>query len=131
MLRWLAIVFSTACLAQIPQARDETRLLVDLNQADIKDLETRVARNPDDLSARMTLAEYFKVHGPRVDLLDHILYVIAHHPESCLAPVISRKALPGKVATQKDYDRVVEAWKKAAKDHPENPRVQSNAAQFQ
>ena len=135
MLRWCAFAFSIVCLGQATErdSSDFDKSLVDPNPIDVKEFEARVARNPEDLSARLTLAEYLKSRGPRVELLDHVLYMVEHHPESALAVVISRKAQPGghSVATPKDYERVVEAWKKAASKHPQNARVRSNAAEFQ
>lgn len=104
-------------------------------------LESRVLQNPDDLDAQRRLLQAYSDSGVasmqydpgrQAVRLQHILYLVQHHPE---APVsgsriayIYRAGRPN--ASPPDHDAVRAAWLDAVQSHPTNTAVTVNAVHF-
>ncbi|HEX5229695.1 MAG TPA: hypothetical protein VFW44_18410 [Bryobacteraceae bacterium] len=108
---------------------------------EIAALESRVLQNPDDLEAQHRLLQTYSDSGiasvqydpgRQAVRLQHILYLVQHHPE---APVsgsrvayIYRAGRPN--ANPSDHDAVRAAWLDALQSHPRNTAVTLNAVRF-
>ena len=104
-------------------------------------LESRVLQNPDDLDAQRRLLRMYADSGiaslqydpgRQAVRLQHILYLVQHHPE---APVsgsriayIYRAGRPN--ASPPDHDALRAAWLDAVQSHPNNTAVTLNAVRF-
>jgi tetratricopeptide (TPR) repeat protein len=104
-------------------------------------LESHVLQNPEDLDARMDLLEIYLDTAPlppnqdpgrRSVRLQHILYLVEHHPEagasaSKAAYVYRAK---GPYANLSDHEAVRDQWLAAVQGHPKNTAVITNAVRF-
>ena len=105
---------------------------------DVADLESHVLQNPDDIDARTQLLQLYLATAPlpsyddparRAIRLQHILYLVEHHPE---APVCASKEAyvyrtKGPYASAADHDAVRAQWLAAVQAHPSNNAVTLNA----
>jgi tetratricopeptide (TPR) repeat protein len=108
---------------------------------EIANLESHVLQVPDDLDARLELLQLYldtASPSPSVDSgrrsvrLQHILYLVEHHPE---APASGSKAAyvyraNGPYANSADHDAVRDQWLAAVQGHPKNNAVTMNAEKF-
>lgn len=104
-------------------------------------LESRVLENPEDLDARIELLRVYADTAPvpghddpgrRSVRLQHILYLVEHHPE---AAVSASKAAyvfraNGAYANTADHEAVHNGWLGAVQEHPKDKRVIINAVKF-
>ncbi len=104
-------------------------------------LESHVLQNPEDIDARIELLQYYSDTAPppsydapgrRSVRLQHILYLVEHHPE---ATVSASKAAyvyraKGPYANAGDHDAVRDQWLAAVQGHPKNNAVALNAVKF-
>lgn len=104
-------------------------------------LESRVLQNPDDLDAQHRLLQMYSDSGiasmqydpgRQAVRLQHILYLVQHHPEAPVsgsrAAYIYRAGRPN--ANAPDHDVVRAAWLDAVQSHPKNTAVTLNAICF-
>ena len=104
-------------------------------------LETRVSQNPEDLEARVELLQLYLDTAPpaasenpgrRSVRLQHILYLVEHHPEA--AASASKAAYVyranGPYANVGDHESVRDQWLAAMQEHPKNNAVTLNAVKF-
>src|ERR1039458_7799124 len=104
-----------------------------LNTNEVIDLETAVAKNPDNLSARTKLLGYYfmrQYSSQEAKEADekHVLWIIKNHPEAavaglpycCLDPILDEAS----------YNEAKQLWLDHTKASPTNTIVLGNAAQF-
>ncbi len=104
-------------------------------------LESNVLQNPDDLEAQLRLLQVYASIAPlpghddpvrRSVRLQHILYLVEHHPEAAVSG--SRAAYVGRMAgayeNAGDHEAVREQWLAAVAGHPKNEAVTTNAVKF-
>jgi hypothetical protein len=104
-------------------------------------LESHVLQNPEDISARLELLQLYldtapprayESPGRRSVRLQHILYLVEHHPEA--AASVSTAAYVyranGPYANEGDHDAVRDQWLAAVQAHPKNTAVILNAVRF-
>ncbi len=108
---------------------------------EIANLESHVFENPEDLDTRMELLQLYLDAAPaspgvdsgrRFVRLQHILYVVEHHPEAARsaskAAYVYRAA--GPYANSADHEAVCDQWLAAVQNHPKNDAVTKNAVKF-
>jgi hypothetical protein len=108
---------------------------------EIASLESHVLQNPEDMDARLRLLQlYLDIATPSLSLdsgrrtvrLQHILYLVEHHPEA--AASASRAAYVyrtgGPYANAADHDDVRDRWLGAVQAHAGNFAVTMNAVKF-
>jgi TonB family protein len=139
---WLAIlacalplVYSAAAL-QISRTLPEpgthagiAQLLTEgsrLSAAEVQQLEQQLARDPEDLAARGKLVAYYSTNNISHPRLEHILWLIEHHPESAITLYFSRE----RAFNSTDDDRVKALWMKQTTEHRNDAQVLSNAAKY-
>jgi hypothetical protein len=104
-------------------------------------LESHVLANPEDLEARVNLLQIYLDTAPaspnddpgrRSVRMQHILYLVEHHPEA--AASASRAAyvygVKGPYANVSDHEAVRHQWLAAVQGHPKNTAVIMNAVKF-
>src|ERR1700733_13119077 len=108
---------------------------------EVENLESHVWQVPEDLDARMELLQLYldtASPSPSVDSgrrsvrLQHILYLVEHHPE---APASGSKAAyvyraNGPYADPADHDAVRDQWLAAGDGHPKNNAVTMSAVKY-
>jgi tetratricopeptide (TPR) repeat protein len=110
----------------------------DITAAEAKALEDGLNNKPDNLTAREKLITYYfnavvtsqnsELEGKREQ---HVFWLIEHHPESDLAGEPEASIDPmGEFGSTEAYQRGKQLWLQEVENHPENPRVLCNAAQF-
>lgn len=104
-------------------------------------LESHVLQNPEDLEARVDLLQIYLDTAPispsedpsrRSVRLQHILYLVEHHPEATASA--SKAAyvyrVKGPYANVSDHEVVRDRWLAAVQGHPKNTAVIMNAVKF-
>ncbi len=108
---------------------------------EMANLESHVLQNPEDISARVELLQLYldtappptyESPGRRSVRLQHILYLVEHHPEA--AASASKAAYVyranGPYANVGDHEAVRDQWLAAVQGHPKNSAVTLNAVRF-
>jgi hypothetical protein len=108
---------------------------------EIANLEAHVLLDPEDTDARMDLLQFYldvaplgsSVDSGRRSLrLQHILYLVEHHPEA--AGSASKAAYvyraKGPYADEEDHEAVRDQWLAAVQSRPQNNAVTINAVKF-
>ncbi len=132
----LAIGFGTTLAAQTVGLLRSGPLPSPLDMAN---LESHVLQNPEDINARLELLQVYLDSAPltpdpgkRSVRLQHILYLVEHHPEA--AASASKAAYVysanGPYANAEDHDAVRDAWLAAVQAHPRSNAVTMNAVRF-
>ncbi len=133
-------VTSTAAVAApapmfSPWYGEALRNILLLEETDVAKLEQQLAANPEDFPARLKLLAYHR-RGDRIAYpedrakrIEHVLWLIEHHPESELLHSPVSRFSPGELPPA-TYRRMVELWDAAVKAHPNDAAVQRNAASF-
>ncbi len=133
----LPLVYGAAALQVAPSSSDPgahpglAQLLTEgskLSPAEAQQLEEQLQRDPEDLAARGKLISYYfsTVPQQRQPRLDHVYWLIEHHPESDITRYFSlvfRFSPP-------DEEHVKTLWSDQAALHPNDARVLANAAEF-
>ncbi|MGA2880692.1 MAG: energy transducer TonB [Bryobacteraceae bacterium] len=107
----------------------------------IENLELQVLQNPEDLQARFSLLQFYWDTAPsasRVDSgrrsarLEHILYLVEHHPEATMSgfKLAYVYRANGPYANAADHDEVRDQWIESAQSHPRDNAVALNAVKF-
>ena len=95
-------------------------------------IEQQLTRDPEDLVARVKLIAYYFMNAIPHPRLEHIFWLIEHHPESELVfsypATISTGDSP--LSSQADYERAKALWLEQAARHPRDTAVMAHAAQF-
>jgi hypothetical protein len=105
---------------------------------DVANLESHVLESPEDIAARTQLLQLYLATAPlppyddpvrRAIRLQHILYLVGHHPE---APVCASKEayvyrVKGPYASPADHDAVRAQWLASFQAHWGNSQVTLNA----
>lgn len=108
---------------------------------EMANLESHVLQNPEDIDARIQLLQFYSDTAPppgydnparRSVRLQHILYLVEHHPEAAasaskVAYVCRAK---GPYANAGDHDAVRGQWLAAVQARPRNDVVTMNAVKF-
>jgi len=104
-------------------------------------LESRVLQDPEDMNARTELLQFYLDTAPlppnddpgrRNIRLQHILYLVEHHPEAAASAAkfayVYRAS--GPYANAQDHDAARDEWLAAVQGHPKNTAVTLNAVKF-
>ncbi len=108
---------------------------------EIASLETHVLQNPEDMDARVRLLQLYLDTAPsslnvdsgrRSVRLQHILYLVEHHPEAAVSASQAAYVYGsgGPYANAADHDDVRERWLGAVQAHAGNIAVTMNAVKF-
>jgi hypothetical protein len=93
------------------------------------ELERRLAADPENLDARGALIGLYYRSGQREAWLSQVLWTIEHHPESDLLQAWEISLTPRPpLGTAADFERAKALWLEQADRHPDDARVQANAA---
>ncbi len=108
---------------------------------EIANLESHVLQIPDDVDARIELLQLYLDTAPpslsvdsgrRSVRLQHILYLVEHHPEAAMsasqAAYVYRSS--GPYANAADHEEVRDRWLQAVQGHAGNIAVTMNAVKF-
>jgi len=108
---------------------------------EMANLESHVLQNPEDVDARVQLLQLYldtalpaayENPGRRSVRLQHILYLVEHHPEASgsasKAAYVYRAN--GPYANVADHEAVRDQWLAAVQGHPKNNVVTLNAVRF-
>jgi len=109
-----------------------------ISQTEAAALEAGLVTNPDNLTARESLIQYYfqeMVESSSSDLDEkrqkHIFWLIEHHPESELAGSPEAELMPiGFGANMEGYQRGRQLWMQQVDSHQNDQRILRNAAQF-
>ena len=108
---------------------------------EMANLESRVLQNPEDIDARVQLlrlyldtppASSYSLLARRSLRLQHILYLVEHHPEAAASAskVAYVHRSDGAYASVGDLEAVRNQWLAAVQGHPKNSAVILNAVRF-
>ncbi len=136
---FLAVSLSAVTLAGQTVAVIRSQPLPSPQQA--ADLESRVLQNPEDIDATRDLLQYYLAIAPlppnddparRSVRLQHILYLVEHHPEAAVSASKAAYVYPvhGPYANAADHAAVRDQWLAAVQGHPKNNAVTMNAVRF-
>src|SRR5574341_776848 len=118
------------------QSLNEMELLVNgwnLKPADVQRLEDQVKRNPEDLNARTLLLSYYFQNAVRHPRVEHIFWLIEHHPDSTVLETRGAALLRVKdnpLNTDADYELAKMLWLSQVERYPSNERVLHHAVNF-
>lgn len=103
-----------------------------LSSAAVARLENALLHKPGDLSARARLIVHYTQYALSQPRVEHIVWVIEHHPGSKLAgsPISRIAPASNPLSTRADYERARIAWVKQVDSHPKDADVLANAARF-
>ena len=99
-----------------------------LTPQEVENLEAHLKTFPEDLTARARLIGYYFVNAARQRRLQHVFWLIEHHPESSL--LNSPSAAITRWNDQADYERAKALWPVQTSRYGQDARVLGNAAQF-
>lgn len=119
----LPLVYITAVMQLAPQLAPAQS--AGLNPQLVSALERHLLVFPDDLAARGQLIANYYVTGVQHPRIEHIFWLIEHHPESTLAAFNSAAIAPGD-----DYAKAASLWRQQTAIHATDATVLGNAAQF-
>jgi hypothetical protein len=108
---------------------------------EMANLESHVLQNPEDIDARIQLLQFYSDTAPppaydnparRSVRLQHILYLVEHHPEAATSAskVAYVYRAKGPYANAGDHDAVRGQWLAAVQAHPRDTAITINAAKF-
>lgn len=118
------------------KTRDAYRLAIKggkLSSEEAQQLEEKLQKNPDDLSARTMLLGYygrkaFESNEARTKRQKHILWIIQNHPDARIAGLPDSGLNP--VLDGQVYYEAKNLWLKQADIHNKNTAILGNAANF-
>src|SRR5579863_1192880 len=118
-----------------PWYAEALRDILKLEDSEVPPLERKLAANPQDFPTRLKLMAYElradRVNHPedRARRVQHVLWLIQHHPESeLLHSYVSR--VSKRDLGEGAYQRIVALWDAASKSKPRDAAVLWNAASF-
>ena len=105
----------------------------ELSEAEVRALEDRLEKNPDDLAARLQLVSYYAVKGRSLDSAraayqTHAIWMIQHHPDAPYSGSAFMTLDP--VSYGNRYAQAKNLWLEQVKAHPKDAAVLRNAARF-
>ncbi|MBC7926239.1 MAG: hypothetical protein H7039_11335 [Bryobacteraceae bacterium] len=118
-----------------PWYGDALRGVLELEEADVVQLERKLAAAPDDFPSRLKVMAYYqradraRFAGDRLRRVNHTFWLVTHHPESELLHSYVSRFAQGELVSA-EYQRAVVLWEKAAGARSGNASVQWNAATF-
>lgn len=118
-----------------PRYGESLRDILKLEESDVARLEQKLAANPDDFPTRLKLMAYHQRadragrREDRAKRVQHVLWLIEHHPDSELLHSPVSRFSQGELSPA-DYRRAVALWDASAKAKPGDAAVQWNAASF-
>jgi len=99
----------------------------DISEIEASDLEARLAKNPNDLPARLKLIGYYERVGRDKEIfsagLEHILWMIDHRPADYVCYTLSL----GENHSDEQYAEFERHWIEQVKRHPNDDKVVGNA----
>lgn len=103
-----------------------------LTAAQAEEIEAHLKTDPEDLEARTKVVAYYFLNAIRQPRLNHILWLIEHHPENEVSCLYSMAILPRKsiLNDEADFERTQTLWREQVRRHADSPQVLSNAADF-
>jgi hypothetical protein len=118
-----------------PSYVESLRDILELEETDVAWLEQELAANPHNLAARLKLMAYHRRSDragrqeDRARRVQHVLWLIEHHPDSELLHSPVSRFSPGELSPP-DYQRAIALWDAASKAKQGDAAVQWNAAFF-
>lgn len=108
---------------------------------EMANLESHVLQNPEDIDERLQLLQFYIDTAPppaydnparRSVRLQHILYIVEHHPEAeaSASKVAYVDRAKGPYANAGDHDAVRAQWLAVVQAHPRDTAITINAAKF-
>jgi tetratricopeptide (TPR) repeat protein len=132
----LLILISVYIKKQISSSKaiDETELLskgADLTAEEAEDFETKLVKDPDDLSLRIMLFNYYSASGCKSGSMlekriEHLLWIIENCPDKKIAGL----SLLTFVDSEKTYKKLKKLWLKQTEKYADNAVVWGNAGYF-
>jgi TonB family protein len=123
----IPLVYAAAALTPAPQTAAPPPAQVyirgDLTEDEAPQLESRLAANPADFTARLRLLGYYRQKGDRDKALQHAWWLAENHPERWEALTASLWVL--QAASEAEKVRLERLWSRPS----ENPAVLANAGQ--
>jgi TonB family protein len=103
-----------------------------LTAAQAEEIEVRLRKEPEDLEARSKVIAYYFLNAIRQPRLDHIFWLIEHHPEAEITRLYSMAISPRSTPLndEVDYERAQMLWHEQVRRHAENRQVLGNAADY-
>lgn len=109
-----------------------------LTPQEVENLEAHLKTFPEDLTARARLIGYYFRNAVHSRRLEHVLWLIEHHPESSLLTEASLLRTPPTAISRgnaslndpADYERAQALWHQQTVRYGQDARVLGNAAQF-
>jgi TonB family protein len=138
----LPLVYGAAALQvgqPAPQSEPSSgiaQLLTDgskLSAPEAQQLEQQLTRDPEDLAARAKLIAYYFMNTIPHPRLEHIFWLIEHHPESEIALYYSIQQISADTSpaqSQLEYERAKTLWLQQVAARGGDTRVLGNAAKF-
>ncbi|WP_437916113.1 hypothetical protein WME73_14905 [Sorangium sp. So ce302] len=102
---------------------------IDLAAQDAEALETHLLKSPNDVEVRVKLLGFYfrnQDDDTRRRRIDHVRWLIAHHPEICLAAFA--RIAPHECPDA--YNEGKRLWLSAVSNHPNDPAILRNAGRF-
>jgi TonB family protein len=103
-----------------------------ISTSEARQFEARLDRKPEDIKTRALLAAHYYRQAMRKERLQHVFWLIEHHPESELlrssAFIISAEDSP--INDMASYERAKVLWLATAQKAQQNPQVLWNASSF-
>jgi hypothetical protein len=103
-----------------------------ISTVEARQLENRLATNPEDIKARALLGAYYYRNAKRDQRLNNALWLIEHHPDSELlrSSAFSISAEESPLNDMASYERAKALWLALPNDGQQNPQVLWNASSF-
>jgi TonB family protein len=109
-----------------------------LTPQEVENLEAHLKTFPEDLTARAKLIGYYFLNAAHSRRLEHVLWLIEHHPESSLLTEASVMRTPPTAISRgnaslndpADYERAKALWHRQTVRYGQDARVLGNAARF-
>lgn len=118
-----------------PWYAESLRDVLKLEASDVARIEQQLDANAEDFPARLKLMAYHqradRVNHPedRSKRIQHVLWLIEHHPDSEILHSHVSRFPPGELP-EADYRRMIALWNSATQTRPADAGVQWNAATF-
>jgi TonB family protein len=136
----LPLVYSAAALQVSPRTDERApnpglaQLIAagsNLSAAEARQIEEQLLRDPEDLAARARLLSYYVSNQIVEPRMQHVSWLIEHHPESEIALFYSRQHVSAnRSLSPLDYEHAKALWLQQVTGRPNDARVLGNAASF-
>jgi TonB family protein len=129
----LPLIYLASVAQPVPARAQQPPNAVQRAVVDAGRMEQDLAANPEDLELRGRLIGHYFLKGAREPRVQHIFWLIEHHPEADITGAGEALIAPGPSAlnSEADFQRAALLWSQAVRSNLADPRVLANAAAFQ